>query len=93
MKYEFIGWCKDGTHDKVWVAINIQPGQWLTAWGRRGAKLQTKMVYWNSWDMQKLISKKRDKGYQSFSKQALDQVYPEFETDLEKVTMWSMLTA
>jgi predicted DNA-binding WGR domain protein len=93
MKYEFIGWCHEDNHDKVWVAITIKPGTWLTVWGRRGAKLQTKMVYWNSWDMQKLINKKRAKGYDGLAKAGLDHVYPEFETDLEKLAMWSTLAA
>jgi predicted DNA-binding WGR domain protein len=93
MKYEFIGWCCEDNHDKVWVAINLQPGKWLTVWGRRGAKLQTKMMNSSSWDMQKLINKKRAKGYDGLQKQGLDHVYPEFETDLEKVAIWSMLTA
>lgn len=93
MRYEFIGWYKEDTHDKVWVVIELKQGTWLTVWGRRGAKLQTKMVYWNHWDMQKLIDKKRAKGYQSFGKLGLDQVYPEFEADLEKLAVWSLLVA
>ena len=39
-----------------------------------------------------MIRQKTAKGYASVDKQNLDKVYPEFEQDLEKTTMWSMLT-
>lgn len=93
MNYEFIGWCQEDNHDKVWVVIELKQSTWLTVWGRRGKKLQTKLVHDSKWNIQKLISKKRSNGYNMFGKHALDQVYPNFETDLEKVTCWTLLTA
>ena len=91
MNYKFIGWCKEDNHDKVWGAINIGDGKVLTVWGRRGAKLQTKVVY-DNWDLTKLIRKKENsKGYKSIEKYELDEVYPEFEADLEKTAMWATL--
>jgi predicted DNA-binding WGR domain protein len=93
MRYEFIGWCKGDNHDKVWVAIELKQSTWLTVWGRRGSKLQTKLVYCSHWQMQKLINTKQTKGYRGFGKLGLDQVYPDFESDLEKVALWSVLVA
>lgn len=93
MKYKFIGWCKEGIHDKVWGVINLDSdyyGHVLTFWGRRGAKLQTKKAY-NDYTLTKLIRSKEHKGYKEIQKFELDEVYPEFESDLEKTAMWATL--
>jgi hypothetical protein len=99
MRYEYIGWCQEGTSDKVWGAICLQEpttsyrgdGKYVTFWGRRGKKLQTKMVEGDKWDVHKLFVKKLDKGYKEVDKQKLDEVYPDFESDLEKTAMWAAL--
>lgn len=50
MKYNFIGWCNDGKHDKIWACINVVEGSigndfvYVTVWGRRGKALQHKIV-------------------------------------------------
>jgi hypothetical protein len=95
MKYKFIGWCKEGIHDKVWVAISLSGDTWggdvLTAWGRRGKKLQTLMTKDNS-DLRKLIdSKQNKKNYRSIDARRLDEVYPGFKDDLEKTAIWATL--
>jgi hypothetical protein len=62
-------------------------------WGRRGRALQTKLtepmtsddMYWDH------FKKKLDKGYRRVDRNKLDQVYPEFQDDLEKTTMWAQL--
>lgn len=89
MKYKFIGWCKEGTHDKVWVAIDLGDRNVLTCWGRRGAKLQTKLTI-DNWDLRKLISSKEQK-YKEIQEYELDNVYPDFENDLEKTAIWATL--
>lgn len=104
MKYEFIGWCSDGVHDKVWVCIHLSggrmgqepydwghPGKYLTVWGRRGKKLQHKVVEAIDYDMGNIIYSKRNKGYKEVNKAELDRVYPEFQEDLEKTTAWALL--
>jgi hypothetical protein len=51
--YKFIGWCKDGNHDKVWGVIYLEKprggiwdygGKCAVFWGRRGKKLQSQIV-------------------------------------------------
>jgi hypothetical protein len=101
MDYKFIGWYKDEktNADKVWGAIELitptasyrDDGKYVTFWGRRGKKLQTKMVEGSLWDVHKFFLKKLDKGYTKIEQTKLDEVYPEFETDLEKTTMWALL--
>ena len=95
MNYKFIGWnSKDGS-DKVWGAIyledrtGIRPNV-LIFWGRRGKKLQTKMDR-DGWDLDKLVREKQNKGYKLIKEHELKTVYPEFESDLEKTTMWALL--
>jgi hypothetical protein len=99
MNYQHIGWCKDGTHDKVWGIICLQEpttsyrgdGKFVTFWGRRGKKLQTKTVETGHYEVKKMFDKKLDKGYQEVDKRRLDEVYPEFEQDLEQTAVWAML--
>lgn len=105
MRYEFIGWCRDeeANADKVWGVIllqqNVNQGRWdweveskyVTFWGRRGKKLQTKTSIENELDMQKTIRSKCSKGYTKIEQSKLDEVYPEFETDLRKTAVWALL--
>jgi hypothetical protein len=99
MKFVHIGWCKEGIHDKVWGIILIDEGnsgplrlnKYLSFWGRRGAKLQTKVFEDYAWGASNMFSKKERKGYQRISECYLDEVYPEFKQDLEKTAMWAML--
>jgi len=100
MKYAFIGWCQENNSDKIWVAIDLSGGTinwahdrpYATVWGRRGKKLQHKIVHASAYDMDRLIKTKTDKGYKKVFKKDLDQVYPEFEQDLEKTAVWAMLS-
>ena len=96
--YRFIGWCKEGKHDKVWIAVQLSKynidthdsGKVLTIWGRRGGSLRSKIVDDDN-DLYKLIISKRNKGYEQLSTEYLGNVYPEFKADLEKQYIWSML--
>jgi len=109
MNYAYIGWCREGTSDKVWGIIllreheashlkfhpfpNYKPAynEYLSFWGRRGAKLQTKMFSASIWEAEDMFRKKENKGYVNIPKSRLDEVYPNFQTDLEKTAMWAML--
>jgi hypothetical protein len=96
MKYEHIGWMQEGKSDKVWGMIMLQDsGNWNSKnkydsfWGRRGAKLQTKIVECSRYEAVTMFQKKRNKGYQEVDKNRLDEVYPEFQSDLEKTAFWA----
>jgi hypothetical protein len=91
MKFSFIGWCQENNHDKVWGVIELGTTKYVTFWGRRGKKLQTKQLITNSYGIKKLVGQKYNKGYVSVDKDNLDRVYPDFEKDLEQTAMWSML--
>ena len=103
MKYVHIGWCKEGIHDKVWGIIllaedvpvsnawHFPTNKYITFWGRRGAKLQTKLVNGTNYDMDQLFRKKTNKGYDRIEEWQLDEVYPEFKSDLEKTAFWATL--
>jgi predicted DNA-binding WGR domain protein len=94
MKYQFIGWCSDGVHDKVWVCIQLsgdRHGKFLTVWGRRGKKLQSKIVESTTYEMGKLARSKDAKGYVEIPKDKLNEVYTDFQQDLEKTTAWELL--
>ena len=102
MNYEWIGWCKEDNHDKVWGIIELQETgdpasfyyktyNYVTFWGRRGAKLQTKHWIGGSYDVSEMVRKKKNKGYQWIDNSKLDEVYPEFQQDLEKTELWAKL--
>ena len=107
MKYEFIGWCRDeeANADKVWGVIQLQENvnntqyeyqmqnKYVTFWGRRGKKLQTKTSVTDVWEMEKIIRSKTIKGYKKINRTKLDDVYPEFEEDLEKTAVWAQLSS
>ena len=95
--YFWIGHCKDGTSDKIWGILTIREnpqydwqGDYVSFWGRRGAKLQTK-IYPGSTDytMECLFEKKEAKGYKQIDLTKLNEVYPEFEKDLSKMAFWA----
>lgn len=96
IEYTFIGWCKDEetNADKVWGIIKLTGGgigSYVSFWGRRGKKLQTKLhkdEYY--WDMERMAEKKENKGYKKIEREQLDTVYPEFQQDLEKTAFWNM---
>ena len=95
MNYKFIGWNNHDGADKVWGVIYIEDRtgirpKVLIFWGRRGKKLQTKMDR-EGWDLDNLIRRKTQKGYNQIDNRHLKTVYPEFESDLEKTTMWALL--
>lgn len=99
-KYEFIGWYRDTVEnsDKVWGVIVLDDSdrwtyKYVTFWGRRGKKLQTKIDTSNAYDMRKLIQGKTRKGYNPVNLDKLHVVYPEFQSDLEKTAFWASLKA
>ncbi len=96
--YKFIGWYRDEAEnsDKVWGVIRLTKDQrwgennYVSFWGRRGKKLQTKMLKEYDWTVEDMISKKESKGYRNINYQDLNGVYPEFQNDLEKTAFWAM---
>ena len=104
MNYHWIGHCREGTSDKIWgmICLNAdtdQPAQnpwtgytYVSFWGRRGKRLQTKihenLEYYGA---NKLVDKKQDRGYNTINPNRLDEVYPEFEQDLESTAVWALL--
>ncbi len=103
MSIKSILWCKEGNHDKVWGVIllakdvEVSPAwrfntnKYVTFWGRRGAKLQTKQWDGSDYDVYEMTRKKKNKGYEEIDERYLDEVYPEFQQDLEKTELWAKL--
>ena len=104
MKYKHIGWYRDEktNSDKVWGVIFLQENinnapdfSWgkkhkcVTFWGRRGSKLQTKLWEGSDYDAVDMFMKKQSKGYKSVEFDELNEVYPEFQQDLEKTAFWA----
>jgi len=105
MNYHWIGHCKEGTSDKIWGLICLNDNDheavnnpwtgydYVAFWGRRGKKLQTKVhKSIGFYQADKLCDKKLDNGYITINTTRLEEVYPEFEQDLEQTTVWAMLS-
>lgn len=102
MNVVHVGWCKDGTHDKVWGVISLSDrsslrrwdeSKYVIFWGRRGKTLRTKIETSSEYRVRQDFEKKLDKGYREIKVSDLDTVYPEFRLDLEKTAVWSILGA
>lgn len=93
MNYEFIGWCREDNHDKVWILLDLGERRFASVWGRRGKKLQSKTQTLSWHEADKLVDSKIRKGYNKVSEQELDTVYPEFKQDLESTAVWALLGA
>lgn len=95
MKYYWIGWCKQGNHDKVWVMIHLEgTGKSVSLWGRRSKKLHYKIYENLRWfEIDRLVNSKINKGYEKIDYDLLHNVYPEFEQDLQKSYIWAVLSA
>lgn len=99
MEYFWIGHCKEGTSDKIWGIIKLNDttfgdSDYVSFWGRRGRKLQTKLHKdAGNYEMEQLLWKKQDRGYNQIDTTKLSDVYPEFEQDLEQTAVWAMLSA
>lgn len=81
------------SHEKFHPFPNYKPSynKFLTFWGRRGAKLQTKYWEGSNYDADEMARKKLKKGYGEIDQNFLDEVYPEFQNDLEKTELWAKL--
>ena len=97
INYKYIGWCSEDNSDKVWACIQLNGDRWhgkfLTVWSRRGKRLQSKIVETNTYEMGKLIGSKVAKGYRGIQEDKLNEVYPEFQQDLERTVAWGVLRA
>lgn len=84
---------KDASYRAWWLPIEynrITHAKCVTFWGRRGKKFQSK-VSEDNYELAELIQSKLKKGYKSVDTSHLENVYPEFEKDLNKLALWSTL--
>lgn len=89
--FKFIGWCKEGTHDKVWGFFSI--GDNLTVhvfWARRGKALQFKKDY-DGAHLYKLKKSKLGKGYQEISIDRFREIWPNLDDELQGQFTFSIL--
>jgi hypothetical protein len=76
----FIGWMKEGTHDKVWGFIRLDSGSYYNFWGRRGKTLRFKRHAgrWSDYVLNALADKKIAKGYSKLTEAMMESVNPGF---------------
>ena len=90
IKFHWIGWCQEGTSDKVWgFSSTGGTSQCYVFWGRRGKALSFKKT--TKWDADDLSEKKQDKGYEPVSEDKLRQVWTTFDDDLQSRLCFAIL--
>lgn len=96
MTKKWIGWCNKDDHDKIWGIIVLNENLlslqsvFLTFWGRRTGKLQTKVFKDATWISESLIYHKQKKGYQPVT-ESLDEVREGLEREISKLQVMAML--
>lgn len=80
-KFQFIGWVKEGNHDKVWTSFTLGDAAYC-AWGRRDAKLQFKQH--SSVDSLKRVERQKRHKYQEVDAFLLFTIFPYFKDQVAK---------
>lgn len=106
-KFGFIGWCTEGTSDKIWGYFfrptsdtGAYKSYWrpndgqnvVVFWARRGAAMKFKPdVY--GYALEKLQATKEDpkKGYKAITQEKLLEIWPTFIEEAEAKLMWDVL--
>ena len=97
MKYKHILWNNEGNHDKIWGVLEFESESRFTItcvifWGRRGKKIQSKIKRdMDRYSIEKTYREKLSKGYEDVDRNKLDEVYPNFEEDLDVLSFISAL--
>lgn len=86
--FQFIGWCNEQGHDKVWVAFKVE-NSYYCAWGRRGAKLSFKK-HLNGVSLYRVQLTKEGR-YQPVDQFMLFSVFPSFLETVEYELCTSLL--
>jgi hypothetical protein len=89
IEFLWIGWCQDGTSDKIWTAFKA--GEvYYAGWGRRGKAIRFKAHS----DRLSLIKVKqqKQKKYDEVDAFLLFSIFPYFEDEVSKKLMMSILT-
>lgn len=92
-------WNNNDNHDKIWGAISLEDDDhwqvftttYVIFWGKRGAKLRTKITSMDGFQLDNLVDDKLDNGYQLHLQDELDTVHPDLKKQLEKIYFLSML--
>ena len=101
-EFGFIGWCNEGTHDKIWGYFyrpTPNASVWASKdygwnccifWARRGRAMQFKPDV-TGYELDKLVDSKIKKGYEKISQPKLFEIWPSFITEAEGKLMWDIL--
>jgi len=85
MDIMYLGWCREGTSDKVWGIVRKDANLYATFWGRRGAKLQKNVKDMDSHEANTLIRSKQKKGYLEIPKDDMEMVHDSLRKHVFKI--------
>lgn len=80
-EFQFIGWIKEGDHDKVWTSFTLGDSAYC-AWGRRDAKLQFK--HHPTIKSMKNVENQKRKKYKEVDAFLLFTIFPYFKEQVSR---------
>lgn len=89
INFLYIGWCNEGTSDKIWCAITVG-GNYYAAWGARGKKVSFKK-HNNRWELSNVQEKKARK-YMTIPRSRLDHLVPDFAEKVDECLVMAILS-
>lgn len=81
--FEWLGWCSEDNHDKVWGYICIDNRSYYNFWGERGKSLRFKR-HSGAWDLKSLTRAKVRKGYVQQTENDMERIYPAFKEHFDR---------
>ena len=79
---EWVGWCKDGTSDKIWGYIRLNCGTYYNFWCKRGGVPRFKR-HDDNWTVRELSRSKHDQGYAPQTGASMEVIWVGFAEALE----------
>ena len=86
--FNFIGWCNENDHDKIWVNFSIN-GVYYCAWGRRGRKLSFKKH--NKYSVES-VQRTKESRYKEVDEFLLFSIFPDFSDQVQQDLMMATLS-
>jgi hypothetical protein len=89
--FNWIGRCQYDNHDKIWgwffyfqhESDRKTQNKCYSFWSRTGKTPSFKTHQYNKWEMKRLVSSKKDKGYNNIDLTDLNKLWPTFYDDIE----------
>jgi hypothetical protein len=88
IKFNYIGWCNEENHDKIWASFSINDSHYAM-WGARGKSVSFKK-HDSIWDLNE-VTRKKQKKYWTVNESKITEIWPDFYEQLNKRLFYCIL--